>query len=237
MSWVDDLNKFIENKLDDYVYTSLPAEVINVSELESNQIIDVTISINRPYSDGTALIGATITDVPVMFPSAGNGLLSFPIKVGDHVLLVFSKRDMSNWLVSEDGAQTSPETFRRFNITDAIAIPGLYTFQNNLNPDSENVQLKLLDGNKELLSSITMKPSGDMDVDVKENLTITVGKEARIQNDSGYFLLKESGEVEINGARITTGGDVITASGISLDNHVHPITGGSSAPGPTGSPQ
>ncbi len=237
MSWLNELEKFVENKIDDYIYTSLPAQVIDVSELSSNQTITAQISINRPYQDGTTLTGAIVSDVPVLFPSAGNGLLSFPIKVGDHVLLVFSKRDMSNWLVSENGAQTNPETFRRFSITDAVAIPGLYTFKNNLNPDPENVQLKLLDDNKELLSSITMKPNGGMDVDVKENLTINVGKEARIQNSNGYFLLKESGEIEMNGARITTSGDVITASGISLDNHVHPINSGSSAPGPTGTPQ
>lgn len=44
---------------------------------------------------------------------------------------------------------------------------------------------------------------------------------AIIQNSAGVFTLQPDGEFNINGARITTGGDVITASGVSLDNHPH----------------
>jgi len=45
--------------------------------------------------------------------------------------------------------------------------------------------------------------------------------EAHIFNDSGYWKLLPSGAVEVNGLTITTGGDIITASGISLDEHIH----------------
>ena len=56
-----------------------------------------------------------------------------------------------------------------------------------------------------------------------------------ISNNLGAIELKADGSVDINGATITVLGDVITKLGRSLDLHVHPITGGSSAPGPTGS--
>lgn len=52
--------------------------------------------------------------------------------------------------------------------------------------------------------------------------TISPDGTARTENDAGYFELQPSGTVEANGATIPTNGDVITASGISLDNHVHP---------------
>lgn len=42
-----------------------------------------------------------------------------------------------------------------------------------------------------------------------------------IQNGVGSFELQASGECLINGAKITTGGDVITANGVSLNNHPH----------------
>jgi hypothetical protein len=42
-----------------------------------------------------------------------------------------------------------------------------------------------------------------------------------ISNDNGHIILQADGEVNINGARITTDGDVITASGVSLKNHPH----------------
>ncbi len=44
---------------------------------------------------------------------------------------------------------------------------------------------------------------------------------AIISNANGVFTLQADGEVNANGARITPDGDVITASGVSLDNHPH----------------
>jgi hypothetical protein len=52
----------------------------------------------------------------------------------------------------------------------------------------------------------------------------------------GQFELEAGGDFVVNGARITAAGNVLTALGRSLDLHVHPITGGSSSPGPTGPP-
>lgn len=42
-----------------------------------------------------------------------------------------------------------------------------------------------------------------------------------ILNNNGRLILQADGEFNINGARITTAGDVVTASGVSLDNHTH----------------
>jgi len=44
---------------------------------------------------------------------------------------------------------------------------------------------------------------------------------ARLFNENGYIELKTDGVVEANGATITTDGDVVTAAGVSLNNHVH----------------
>ena len=57
-----------------------------------------------------------------------------------------------------------------------------------------------------------------------------------ISNALGAIELKADGSVDINGAIISPLGAVQTALGRDLDTHVHPITSGSSAPGPTGPP-
>jgi hypothetical protein len=57
---------------------------------------------------------------------------------------------------------------------------------------------------------------------------------ARLFNGNGYIELKANGEVEANGAKITTGGDVVTAAGVSLDGHKH--VAGSELIGNQGSP-
>lgn len=44
---------------------------------------------------------------------------------------------------------------------------------------------------------------------------------AIMYNDNGIVTLQPDGEVNINGARITINGDVITAKGVSLNYHYH----------------
>lgn len=45
--------------------------------------------------------------------------------------------------------------------------------------------------------------------------------EVTLINAGGHITLKPSGEVDINGARITPAGDVISATGVSLNSHTH----------------
>jgi hypothetical protein len=66
---------------------------------------------------------------------------------------------------------------------------------------------------------------------------------ARLFNGNGYIELKADGEVEANGAKITTDGDVVTAAGVSLNGHKHlagsELIGNSGSPvtGKTGDPE
>lgn len=65
----------------------------------------------------------------------------------------------------------------------------------------------------------------------------------RSENSAGYYELRADGIVEVNTATIDPGGNIIAtsvsapsivAAGKELAGHKHPITSGSSAPGPTG---
>ena len=64
-----------------------------------------------------------IPHVPVVFYGPANGWLRFPVNVGDPVELHFQERAIAAWFAS--GAVTNPEDDRLFQMTDAIAIPGL----------------------------------------------------------------------------------------------------------------
>ena len=50
------------------------------------------------------------------------------------------------------------------------------------------------------------------------------------KNASGAGTLNPDGSMTLNGAKVTLTGDVITASGVSLDLHVHPTPMGPSGP-------
>jgi hypothetical protein len=60
--------------------------------------------------------------VPVHFPSGGGYGLTFPIKSGDHCLLMFSERCIDNWFVN--GGTAPPDDFRQHDLSDAFALVG-----------------------------------------------------------------------------------------------------------------
>lgn len=64
-----------------------------------------------------------VSSVPVCFLGSGAFSITWPIKVGDTVLLVFASSSIDRWLALGD--EVDPIDDRRQHITDAIAIPGL----------------------------------------------------------------------------------------------------------------
>ena len=71
----------------------------------------------------------------------------------------------------------------------------------------------------------------------QQQIVIETGSSTVTINENGSMVIDSPEGITINGGNVTVvGGDVI-ADGISLKTHVHPITSGSSAPGPTGAPQ
>jgi len=64
-----------------------------------------------------------VASVPLCFPGSGAFSVTWPVKPGDTVLLVFSSSSIDRWLAL--GGEVDPIDDRRHHITDAIAIPGL----------------------------------------------------------------------------------------------------------------
>lgn len=71
-----------------------------------------------------------IDSVPVVNLNGGGFYLTFPIKKGDIVLLIFSSSSLDRWLSL--GGEVDPLDDRRHDISDAIAIPGLKSFSSPL---------------------------------------------------------------------------------------------------------
>jgi len=67
-----------------------------------------------------------VTNVPVCFPGAGGYRVTFPMAIGNTVLLVFSSSSLDRWL--SRGGEVDPEDDRHHHISDAVAIPGLFDF-------------------------------------------------------------------------------------------------------------
>ena len=111
--------------LDD-LHTAMPGVVDKYDS--STQLADVQPAIKRRFimPDGTESSRdfPIINNVPICFPRAGDFFLSFPIKKGDSVLLIFSERSIDQWL--EKGGKQDPIVTTLHDLSDAIAIPGVY---------------------------------------------------------------------------------------------------------------
>jgi len=118
------------------VHTAIPGYVVSYNA----ELRKATVQpyLKRNTEDGEERLPA-ITNVPIIFPGGGGGTLTFPITTGDTVLILFSERSLDNWLTS--GREGTPGDVRKFDLIDAIAIPGLQDFKNAVAADSGDVVL------------------------------------------------------------------------------------------------
>lgn len=179
--------------------TAIPARVLGYDP--ETQQASVQPLLKRRLKDGRVLSRAPITGVPVVFPAAGGGIITFPVEVGDTVLLIFSQRSIDRW-VNSDGGEVDPLDNRMHAISDAIALPGLYTFPNALSSDPERVIIKFSG------AQIALARDGSVEILAPGGLTV-------------------NGNVTVNGT-ITASGE-IEGNGIELSTHTHSgvQTGGS----------
>lgn len=125
MSLPDIIKAALENKLAG-VHVALPARIEKYDA--AKQQANVKPLIKYEYQDGTADSLPVINNVPIVWPGSTKGVLSFPITAGDTVLLVFSERSLDVW--KSKGGEVEPLDRRKHDISDAIAIPGLFSFAN-----------------------------------------------------------------------------------------------------------
>lgn len=201
-------------KFKDTLYTSCPAEVIKVNIVgEYIESVDVVPSVARVYVDGLIKNRPPIYKVPLVYQSGGGGLLSFPVAIGDTVLLHFMMDDNESFL---SDSTPVPNSLRQFNYNDAVATPCLYPFSKNLQPSSDKVELKFRG------SSISIDQEGNIVIDGAEN--VTVSNSTNVSIISTNIILDGSvtctGSLRVDG-EVTAGGDVVTDGGISLNTHKH----------------
>ncbi len=148
-NFADQIKKMITDSQEN-LFTSLPARVITYYPEE--QCVDVRPILRQRFDEHTGQSQMPIIyKVPVIFPSAGGGILSFPIfsetddsteELGDIMMLEFSMRTMEDWLVEVTETDVIPQNNRYHNLTDAVAKPSIYQFGRNLTPHPRNVELK-----------------------------------------------------------------------------------------------
>lgn len=107
------------------VRTEIPARVVSYDA--TTQTITAQVVIRSRYldenGDAVAYLPKPVANVPVVFPSGGGYAITWPLVAGDPVILVVCDRSIDEWKTTGQGDNT-PAIPRRFDLSDAVAIPG-----------------------------------------------------------------------------------------------------------------
>jgi hypothetical protein len=122
MDFTEALRRAVEYQLLG-LHTAAPGRVESYDP--ATQRAKVKPLVPRVYADGQVQEQAILTSVPVIFPRTAAGSLTFQVARGDTVLLVFCERSIEEFLVTGGG---SPSKSRHHDLSDAVAIPGLFPF-------------------------------------------------------------------------------------------------------------
>ena len=201
------INAMLEYSLGD-VYTAIPGLVVGVDW--ANGFVDVKPITSAKDQEGNYFERPVIASVPLMFPSSDDSAITFPVKEGSTVLLVFSMRGMDVFKTN-GGSETTD--FRMHDVRDAVAIPGLYPrnkSRTSFNQDPNS--LTILHNLNGVLTRFEMKDNGDVQVDTPTKFIVNAP------------IIELNGEVEAS-STITAGGTVTCPEAeindITFTAHVH----------------
>jgi len=144
-------------------HTCIPGQ-ISTFDYKTNTAT-VKPMIQKVYIDGEVLTLDILSNVPVIFPRTSRSGLTFPLEEGDGVLLCFSERSLELWKGTNKLSQ--PGDKRRFDLSDAVAIPGLFGVKQK-STASNNTDLEITHNG----FKITITKAGKISIKGKNNLDL-----------------------------------------------------------------
>lgn len=173
------LNSFIDYRMEN-VYTAIPGIILAVHKNGEDLLVDVQPSVSLRTQTDEIEHRPVILNVPVQMPSSSTAGVLFPVNVKDTVLMVFSMSAIDNFKYG-DGRPAEASDFRKFNIRDAVAIPGVYPKSNSVNRPSRH-----------------RWPHNPEDLVVYHNLGTATEVEVRLKKNEGSVIINTSANVEAN---------------------------------------
>ena len=194
------LGLFVDKALREF-HTNIRGTVVDVDYGVPS--ITVQPDASTSFSDGTVDTYPAIFDVPLQMPSGNGGKarLTMPIKAGDKVGLSFSERN--------EGDKNDMSTHGLFA---GWAVSEIFSDGNATEIDPNNVEL----WNDQVHFSMT--PEGDYTL-VGPVGTMKIDKAGvwSFDNGAAKFTAQTDGNFDMNGAKVTPDGNVITKNGTNLD--------------------
>jgi hypothetical protein len=178
------------------VQTSIPGRILTYDREKQRAQIQTSIRgryENPETEELESYLPPPIPNVPVQFPSGGGFSITWPLKKNDDVRLAFCSRSIDEWLTS-GSADNEPTDLRRFDLTDAVAIPGIRSFRNSLDGTEDNalvlqhesgIKIRVLDNGR-----ITIENSSG---ELLEQISAGLGELATLCTDLGSSVTATAG--------------------------------------------
>lgn len=216
------LAKALDFALSD-LHTCLPAVVTKVDH--TTQLIDCQATIKKKLNGSVENL-ALLTNVPFRCFKVRDFSITFPVKAGDEVLVLFAERSIDTWITM--GGIQDPLDFRKHSLSDGFAFPCMYS-QKELIPtfSSENLEIKTNSGNLKII----VKSSGELEIITSGKSIVTSGGGTEINNDvliNGELTVtnKATLQNDLEVAQAITAGSFVGApslvgNGLEMTTHVH----------------
>lgn len=213
------LERFLQNVLDTINCCKI-GKVIAVDLV--NQTVDCELMLKKtiPQKGGERIAEyPQLLKVPFVVVGGGQSYLSFPVSIGDEVVLLFNDFDFARW--NETGEAQPPLFSRKHDLSDGIAIVGLRNVNRLIQNYSQFVKLLYKDADGE--SSIEVKTDS---VDITTD-TVNASKDVAIVGNTTIGGTLDvtgniTGSANIDGATFSTGGTAgitgtfVNVAGITL---------------------
>lgn len=183
--------------------------------IESFDATKQTVTVSLALKERTVLDGnvtweeiPTLVDVPIVFPRAGDYVLTFPIAAGDECLVIFGDKCMDAWWQS--GGKQNPMELRRHDLSDGYAILGCWSQPRVISNYSENtVQLRNEAGTAYFeiaaggvinikASQVNIESTGEVNVTGGSSITVDADSSVEISGGSSVDI-EGSGSTVIEG--------------------------------------
>lgn len=222
----DDLMQSVVDANLKSVNTSIPARIIEITDYKQQKATVQPLVQERSRDVGKNPKGLqdmpVLQNVPIIFPSASFGSLTFPIKAGDIVCLMFSQRSIDNFLYTDGSSPVDPDDYRKHNYNDAYAIAGLYPFSKALGIDPDNAVFKMNSGTGNEVK-ISLTPSGDVIIDSPTKVTVNATSDVEVNTETAT--INASGSVTIDSPQTTMTGELRVDGGVSIGSDVETDAG------------
>lgn len=212
------------------MHQHLPAKVVRYDAATRKATVQPLIKY-RDRSAGVDNKGLVdmpvIQGVSVMMLGTDESLINVPVKVGSKVMLCFSSKAGDTFKLSNNEQTVDPDDDRIFDVNDCYCIPvAPMAFSRAVGSDSSDLRLIMNLGTSNECS-VSLKPSGEvrvvspLKVTTEAPLVQVITEVAEITASDHVTIdspqTTHTGNLRVDG-EISSGGDVHTDAGISLEN-------------------